>query len=440
MLKRFSLLALALLLFLTGCAGFTGGSEGTAASEGKTEDGKVKIDFWTFWGSEIRRPVIDKIIEDFNNSQDEIVVEHTYIPFGDIWTKELAAIAANNPPDVVINDINATALRGQEGQAENLAPYLEEDDISGRFYENLWDATLYEGDSYGIPFNTDTRLLFYNKDAFKEAGLDPNKPPETWEELEEYAEKLDEKSGDTYERIGFYPLYGVGSDVWLLNGSGMNYFNENDEPVINSETNVDTMEWIKSWKDKYGEDTINRYQSQIDSQQSNPFFDGSLGMMANAATFYTQIRDYAPDLDFGVAPLPEKTSGSGHTSWGGGFVAEIPKGSSHPDEAWEFIKYLTDTEAQEYWAVKNFDNVANIEASESAATSDELSDKDQMVYEMAAQNLNDTLLTPMPAYAPDYVNLINPQLDAILLENKPAQEALDKAQQDVEELVEKTAQ
>ena len=70
MLKRFSLLALALLLFLTGCAGFTGGSEGTEASEGKTEDGKVKIDFWTFWGSEIRRPVIDKIIEDFNNSQD----------------------------------------------------------------------------------------------------------------------------------------------------------------------------------------------------------------------------------------------------------------------------------------------------------------------------------------------------------------------------------
>ncbi len=63
-----------------------------------------------------------------------------------------------------------------------------------------------------------------------------------------------------------------------------------------------------------------------------------------------------------------------------------------------------------------------------------------MVYEMAAQNLNETLLTPMPAYAPDYVNLINPQLDAILIENEPAQEALDKAQQDVEELVEKTAQ
>src|SRR5690606_14217660 len=154
------------------CAGFQ--TDNTTEVD---EEGKVVVDFWIFWGSEIRRPVIEKIVEDFNNSQEDIVVKHTFVPWGDIWTKELAAIAAGDPPDVVINDINATALRGEKNQAMNLSEFLSEEDISGQFYPELWEATLHEGDSYGIPFNTDTRVLFYNKDAFEEAGLDPEQPP-----------------------------------------------------------------------------------------------------------------------------------------------------------------------------------------------------------------------------------------------------------------------
>nr|WP_316047052.1 hypothetical protein [Planococcus glaciei] len=112
-LKVFIILIAGLALILSGCSGFqTNNSGGDEAAV--NEDGKTVVDFWTFWGSEIRRPIIEQIITDFNESQDEIEVKHTYLPFGDIWTKELAAIAAGDPPDVVINDINATALRGQK--------------------------------------------------------------------------------------------------------------------------------------------------------------------------------------------------------------------------------------------------------------------------------------------------------------------------------------
>nr|WP_285847048.1 ABC transporter substrate-binding protein [Sporosarcina luteola] len=422
-----------MLLILSGCAGFKTGDSKSADS-----GDKVVIDFWSFWGSEIRRPVIDKIVADFNESQDKIEVKHTFVPWGDIWTKELAAIAAKNPPDVVINDINATALRGQKNQAMNLSQFLEKDDISDRFYEELWNATLYEGDSYGIPFNTDTRILFYNKTAFKEAGLDPEKPPATWEELWEYAEKLDVKNGDTYDRIGFYPLWGVNSDVWMLNSDGKNFFDEDGAPIIDTEANRETLEWVLDWHEKYGANTINSYKSQIDSQQGNPFFNGKLAMYVNTPTFYTQIRDYAPDLDFGVAMLPEREPGSGNTSWGGGFVAEIPQGSKHPEEAWEFIKHLTDAEAQEYWAVKNFDNVANIEAAENAAKNSEMPDRDKVVYQMAIDNMENTLLTPVPVNAPDFMNLVNPELDSILLGKKSIEQGLKDAQQSLEKLIEKS--
>ncbi|MCM3636110.1 ABC transporter substrate-binding protein [Sporosarcina luteola] len=431
--KKLMPLFFVMLLILSGCAGFKTGDSKSADS-----GDKVVIDFWSFWGSEIRRPVIDKIVADFNESQDKIEVKHTFVPWGDIWTKELAAIAAKNPPDVVINDINATALRGQKNQAMNLSQFLEKDDISDRFYEELWNATLYEGDSYGIPFNTDTRILFYNKTAFKEAGLDPEKPPATWEELWEYAEKLDVKNGDTYDRIGFYPLWGVNSDVWMLNSDGKNFFDEDGAPIIDTEANRETLEWVLDWHEKYGANTINSYKSQIDSQQGNPFFNGKLAMYVNTPTFYTQIRDYAPDLDFGVAMLPEREPGSGNTSWGGGFVAEIPQGSKHPEEAWEFIKHLTDAEAQEYWAVKNFDNVANIEAAENAAKNSEMPDRDKVVYQMAIDNMENTLLTPVPVNAPDFMNLVNPELDSILLGKKSIEQGLKDAQQSLEKLIEKS--
>lgn len=116
MKKKFHLGFILILLFsliLSAC------SSGTEA-EGKNKDGKTVIDFQTFWGSETRRPVIEKIVDDFNKSQDKIEVKHTFVPWGDIWTKNTAAVAAGNPADVIVNDINTVALRAKNGQSEDL--------------------------------------------------------------------------------------------------------------------------------------------------------------------------------------------------------------------------------------------------------------------------------------------------------------------------------
>lgn len=438
---------LATLTFLSACAAFTpgGGDEGSvdtsttgADTSGETVDtgDRIELDFWTFWGSEVRRPIIEKIINDFNESQDEIFVKHSYNPFGDIWTKELAQIAAGNPPDVVINDINATALRGQKQQAESLTPFLEKEDISDWFYPELWDATLYEGDSYGIPFTTDTRILYYNKDMFEEVGLDPEAPPTTWDELEEYARKLDIQENGETSRMGFYPLYGIGTDVWMMNSAGHNFFDEDGNPNVDNEENAAALEWILTWKEHYGENTVNRYQAQIDSGQANPFFTEDLAMIAQTGTFYAQIKQYAPDLNLGVAYLPEREEGSGHTSWGGGFVAEIPKGAKNPEASWEFLKYLGDVHAQEIWATENFDNVANIEAAEKSVTNEIFDEKDSSVYQIAVENMEHTILTPVPLTVPDFGDTLNPILDNIILGRTSVEDGLREAQEALERLVE----
>ncbi|TLS39402.1 ABC transporter substrate-binding protein [Pseudalkalibacillus caeni] len=428
-------LFLIISVVLTGCSE----SESENASSDQTKDGRVVVDFWTFWGSETRRPIIEKIVKDFNESQDEIFVKHTYLPWGDIWTKNLASIAAGNPADVIINDINTVSHRAKNEQAMNLTKYIEkEDNFKDSFYPELWNAVTYKDEAYAVPFNTDTRLLFYNKDAFKEAGLDPDKPPKTWKELEEYAKKLDKKNGDRYERIGFYPVWGsFGPGSWAINGDQGRNWIEDKEVLVNTEGKVEALSWVRSWRERLGDNTINEFKSQFGNKQANPFISGKVAMYADVATFYTQLRDYGKDVNFGVAPIPAKDEESKHWSMGGGFVAEVPKGADHPEEAFEFIKYLTGVEAQTYWATKNFDNVANIEASKKAAESEELSEEGKYVYQKAVDNLEVTKLTPVPVYAPDYLSMINPQIDAIMLGQTDAKKALDKAQKDVENIVEK---
>ena len=420
------LVSFLLIGLLAGCAG-----EPKAEAE-KTKDGKVIVNFWTFWGSETRRPIIEKIIDDYNQSQDKVFVKHTFLPWGDIWTKNLASVAAGNPADVIINDINTVSQRAENKQVEDLSKYADES-FKQQFYPHLWDTVEYKGKPYAIPFNTDTRLLFYNKKAFKEAGLDPNKPPTTWAELEEYAKKLDVKKGDNYERIGFYPLWGsAGASSWMTNADNGKGFIDNGELAIDTPNKVEALEWILGWKERLGENTVQSFQAEFGSEQANPFIAEKVAMWVDVGTFYTQLRDYGQDVEFGVAPIPSKEEGTGNWAEGGGFVAEIPKGAKHPKEAMDFIKYLTSVDAQKYWAVKNYDNVANKEAAE--ATVAELKGPDKIVFEATVKNLEQTKMFPVPVEYPDYHSRINPQIDHALLGKISPEKALEKAEEDVEKM------
>ncbi|MEH7114973.1 ABC transporter substrate-binding protein [Neobacillus niacini] len=399
-------------------------------SDAASSNGKVVVDFWTFWGSETRRPVIEKIVDEFNKSQDNILVKHTFIPWGDIWTKNLAAVAAGNPADIVINDINSVSQRAENNQAEDLSKYIDQDTFKEQFYSNLWETVLYKDKPYAVPFTTDTRLLFYNKDAFKEAGLDPNKPPATWKELEEYAEKLDVKQDDKYTRIGFYPLFGgFGAPSWLKNADNGTGYLENGELTINTPNKVKALEWLVEWQKRYGKKTIQNYQAEFSNGQTNPFIGGKVAMFTDVATFYTQIRDSGTKMNFGVTTMPTFDENSKPWSDGGGFVAEIPKGAKHPKEAMEFIKYLTGEKAQKFWAEKNYDNVANIKAAESVLNG--LTGDAKTVYQNAVDSMQYTTLSPVPNQYPDYQERINPLVESAIDGKITAEEALIEAEKDV---------
>lgn len=407
---------------------------------GENVDGPVELEFWSFWGGGARRESIEEIIEDFNASQDEIVVEHVYQPWGDIWTKALAAVTAGNPPDVIVQDIMTVRQRADAEQATNLQQYIsqEDNDLSENFYPQLWDSVLHNDEAYGLPFNTDTYVLFYNKDLFEEVGLDPESPPATWAELEEYARALDVQEGDNWERFGFYPLWNLEMNVWGINAdSGTSWFDEEENVMVNTPEKVTALEWIMEWQDYYGRNNINEYEAEFGSDVADPFISGLVAIRGQNINYYKDLKENAADdFNFGVAPLPEFEEGSGHYTWGGGFALEIPYGAAHPEESYEFMKYLTSSEAQETFGGASFDIMANQEANQSLINNEELEEDGQMIFNLADENFENTILTPVPLVAPDYTQLINGQVDEALLGNKTAQEALDDAQASVESLVE----
>lgn len=426
------------LLFSVGVLAAGCGNSETADSSGnESADGKTTLDFWSFWGSGARQEVIEEIIDDFNASQDKIEVKYSYQPWGDIWTKSLSSITAGNPPDVIVQDINSVAQRAEAQQATNLSEYIEEG-FSDEFYPQLWDTVEYEGDAYAVPFNTDTQVIFYNKTLFKEAGITEEQLPQTWEELETVARKLDVKNGDDFERIGFYPLWNLGADVWALNADdGVSWFDKDENVKIDTDNKVEALEWILDWQEYYGQDTINRLEAEFGSGVADPFISGLVAMRAQNINYYSSLAENAPDdFEFGVIQIPEKESGSGHWSWGGGFVLEVPYGAKDPEASYEFIKYLSTPEVQEKFGEKSFDIMANRTANENLVNNDNLDENGQMIYQMADENFANTVITPVPLTAPDFSSLVNEQIDQIMLGSKTPAEGLADAQKAVEDLVE----
>jgi len=426
------------LLFSVGVLAAGCGNSETADSSGnESADGKTTLDFWSFWGSGARQEVIEEIIDDFNASQDKIEVKYSYQPWGDIWTKSLSSITAGNPPDVIVQDINSVAQRAEAQQATNLSEYIEEG-FSDEFYPQLWDTVEYEGDAYAVPFNTDTQVIFYNKTLFKEAGISEEQLPQTWEELETVARKLDVKNGDDFERIGFYPLWNLGADVWALNADdGVSWFAKAENVKIDTDNKVEALEWILDWQEYYGQDTINRLEAEFGSGVADPFISGLVAMRAQNINYYSSLAENAPDdFEFGVIQIPEKESGSGHWSWGGGFVLEVPYGAKDPEASYEFIKYLSTPEVQEKFGEKSFDIMANRTANENLVNNDNLDENGQMIYQMADENFANTVITPVPLTAPDFSSLVNEQIDQIMLGSKTPAEGLADAQKAVEDLVE----
>lgn len=408
-----------------------GESKEGGAAEAVSED-RIKLEIWDWWGDGQYKYVIEELCKNFNESQEKYEVIHVNYPWGDVWTKALAATAAGNPPDVIIQDIRTVTHRAEAKQATDLTDLIAKEDanFTEQFYPQLMEAMNYDGRTYGLPYVTDTRILYYDKDAFAEVGLDPEAPPETWAQLVEYARKLDvKKDNGSYERLGFFPGT-LEWNAWAFSADGKDYTDADGNVAVNTPEKVKMFERIYSdFYQYYGKKELDSFSAEFGNGMTNPFVANKVAMWVNTPTEFTKVRDYAPDKNYGVALLPALEEGSGHHSWGGGFSVEIPYGAKNPEASWEFVKFITSKESQVYWASQVYDTVANIEASKDPSL------MDNPVFKIALEAMPETVVTQDRLTAPGASDIVLPYLDEIILGDKTPKEALDEAQAQVEQLI-----
>lgn len=332
------------------------------------------VEFWHHWSSPVRRNAIRRVIAACAVELPNIKVTEVAKPFGEVWTANTAAVAAGSGmPDVLVSDRPKLPQDAANQIYTDLQEWATRDNVTGdQFWPFTWQQTLYQDHTYGIPFETDVRVLFYNKVAFTEAGLDPANPPKTWAELEAAADKLDKKNADgSLARIAFFPLQGNASPEILGYTNGVDWVKDDGTLEINTPEAAETLDWVKKWVDRYGGwETIQAFRAGFQSAPNDAFMSGKVAMIVDVNGYASQLNFYNPQvekgdgsgrtrLDWGVSDIPYNKE---KASYSGGFSFSIPRGADGAEAAWEFIKCATGKEGAASWSRDTYAMAANLEA------------------------------------------------------------------------------
>jgi len=205
----------------------------------------------------------------------------------------------------------------------------------------VWRMVQYRGRPYGLAVTTNTSFIVYNKRLFREAGLDPEKPPRTIAELDEANRLcLQAGPGGGIRRYGMRP---IDLSRWAYVFGGAWYDAATGEVTANHPRNVAALRWLASYARDYDVRRMQNFESTFGSTStpSGPFFVGKVAMWQTGEYALAHLRRYAPDLEWGWFPMPSPPGGRPATTTAGGSVFVIPTATRHPDEAWAFLNWIT---------------------------------------------------------------------------------------------------
>ncbi len=304
---------------------------------------KTELAFWYAWGGDEGKALL-ALVDEFNASQNEIVIRPVFVPIGQ-GEKINTALAGSSTPDVVtIWDWMVVPL-GESGALIPLNDYLDSAGIDESDYlPGVWSYGAYRGTKYGLPTTLNAYAFMWNKALFEEVGVDPDRPPENIEELDEYAELLfKQDTRGNIRRLGFLPNI---SHIYFYVFGGQLWNPETEEITADHPGNVAALEWVASYYKKFDLQKIRVFQATWGEMASpyNPFYRGQLAIQEAGQWELLFIKQFAKsDFEYGVSPFPAPEGGREKVAYLNGSFWAIPKGSKHPDESFEFLKWLTDS-------------------------------------------------------------------------------------------------
>jgi multiple sugar transport system substrate-binding protein len=297
--------------------------------------------------------MVDALVAAWNEKNPDRKIHLTYIPHTEMVPKIAQAIASGEVPDLMGMDLIYGPQFEAAGQLVDITDLIGSDPSLNTASPGHMAVSTYDGRLYGVPLYADVSALFYNKDLFRKAGLDPDRPPTSLAEIREYADKITALGGDV--KGYFLPgscagcnIFTVGPLMWA-SGATIEPKDANDEP-LQGDGVKDVLQWAR--------DMIKAGNVHEDARSENGetfhlrFGSGKLGMMGTGNFNIALVKEQNPNMDFGVALLPGVKSGQ-VSSFAGGDIVTIPKGSKRVDDAIDFMKFLLSEETQVEVYAKN---------------------------------------------------------------------------------------
>ena len=279
-------------------------------------------------------PYFERMAEQFEAENEGIDVQIEVVPWDVLLQKLTTDISGGVNADLAIIGTRWLLDFVEQGVAEPLDGYMD-DAFRGRFIETFLSPSEMDGQTYGLPVAASARAMFYNEDLFEQAGVEP---PETWEDVRAAAEAIAALDGDAagYGLQGkeietdvyfYYPMWSFGGEIVEEDGtSGLD-----SEAAVEAATLYKDM--IDAGLTQDGPTAYNREDVQ------NLFKQGQVGMMITAPFLSGQIAEEAPDLNYGIVPIPAGPEGERGT-YGVTDSIILFANSDNKDEAWQFMDYL----------------------------------------------------------------------------------------------------
>ena len=306
---------------------------------------KVVISVWHPWGG-TQKERLDNVIKEFNSTHSDVQARAVFTP-NDLNSdqKLFTSVAAGQPPDATFVDGPQVAEWAEQGALQPLDEFVKQSGIRPEdYFAPCWQQNFYRGKVWAMTYCADPNFAFaWNKKVFRECNLDAEKPPTTIAELDRINDAITKIDHGRIVRIGIIPWSQFGNANstytwgWAFGGS---FYDPNTHKITaNNHRVVNAMEWMASYARKYDVKLVNAFSQGFGSRDQNPFYIGKVAMQCLHISQIDDIKQYAPDLDYGLTYIPTPAGGERHSSWVGGWCLAIPRGSKHPRAAWEFLRW-----------------------------------------------------------------------------------------------------
>ncbi|HET6529110.1 MAG TPA: sugar ABC transporter substrate-binding protein [Actinoplanes sp.] len=292
------------------------------------------------------KQMVDMLVEAWNTKNPTCKINLTYIPHTEMVGKIAQGIASGEVPDLMGMDLIYAPQFEKAQQLVDLTSRIRDwPELTTASKGHMTVAT-YEDKLYGVPLYADVSALFYNKDLFKKAGLDPEKPPASLAEMRSYADKITALGGGV---TGYYlpgncagcNIFTVGPLMWA-SGAKIEAAGPDDEPLTGDgvkQVLQFTRDMVKAGNVPAGARAENGETFHLQ------FGSGKIGMMGTGNFNITLARQQNKNMEFGIGLLPG-TAPTSSASFIGGDLVVVPKGSDRVADAVNFMKFLLSDDVQ----------------------------------------------------------------------------------------------